>query len=360
MAITPDVVKQLRASGHHVALEADAGREAGFGDHDYREAGATTETGAEQVWNSELVLGIRPDWAGRELKEATTIVGLLRPFDEPRRMRELAATGAAALAFEALPRTTRAQAMDVLSSQATVAGYQAVLEAATRLSKFFPMLTTAAGTVPPARVLVLGAGVAGLQAIATARRLGARVSAFDVRAAAAEQVESLGAHFVTTEAEPQDAATAGGYARELAEEAQARLLENLAPHVAEADVVISTAQIPGKPAPRLVTRAMVESMHPGSVIVDLAASTGGNCELTRVDEEIVEGGVVILGPTDLESRNPTDASRMYARNAAALISHLAGDEGELWLREDDEIIQGCLIAQRGRVVHPRVLELLEA
>jgi len=245
----------------------------------------------------------------------------------------------------------------VLSSQATAAGYQAVLEAATAITKFFPMLMTAAGTIAPAKVLVLGAGVAGLQAIATAKRLGAMVSAYDVRAAVAEQVESLGARFVSLEVEKQDEGP-GGYARELEEDAQRRLLMQLGEHVARHDVVISTAAIPGKRAPLLVTREMVEKMHPGSVIVDLAVGTGGNCELSVADEVVVHSGVKILAPTDLVSGVATHTSQMFARNALNLLSYLVHEEG-LRIDLDDEITAGACITHDGKVVNDRVRSLLE-
>jgi NAD(P) transhydrogenase subunit alpha len=263
-----------------------------------------------------------------------------------------------ALAFETVPRTTKAQSMDVLSSQATAAGYQAVLEAATAITKFFPMLTTAAGTIAPAKVLVLGAGVAGLQAIATAKRLGAMVSAYDVRAAVAEQVESLGARFVSLELEQQRDQDAGGYARELEDAAQRRLLMQLGEHVSRHDVVISTAAIPGKPAPLLVTKEMVEAMHPGSVIVDLAVSTGGNCELSIADEVVVHSGVKILAPTDLVSGVATHTSQMFARNTLNLLSYLIHEEG-LRIDLEDEITAGACITHDGKVVNDLVRSMLE-
>jgi NAD(P) transhydrogenase subunit alpha len=270
----------------------------------------------------------------------------------------LASAGVTALAFETLPRTTRAQPMDVLSSQATAAGYQAVLVAAAAHGKFLPMLTTAAGTIRPTKALVLGAGVAGLQAIATAKRLGAIVSAYDVRAAAAEQVESLGARFVHLEIEQQDETKTGGYARELEADAQQRLLMQLGEYVARHDVIISTAAIPGRKAPVLITREMVEQMAPGSVIVDLAATTGGNCELSKADEEVVHHGVTILAPTDLVSGVATHASQMYARNASAVLVHLLQEEGVV-IDFEDEITAGLCITHQGRVVNERVSSMLE-
>jgi NAD(P) transhydrogenase subunit alpha len=277
------------------------------------------------------------------------LVGFHRPLEDREGVAALAARQITALAFELIPRTTRAQAMDALSSQATIAGYQAALEGALRSPRFFPMLTTAAGTIPPARALVLGAGVAGLQAIATCRRLGAVVSGFDVRAAAAEQVRSLGATFIELELAPQDASASGGYAREVDTESERRIWEGLGRHVARSDVVISTAAVPGRPAPRLITAEMVKAMVPGSVIVDLAASTGGNCELTVPGEVVQHHGVVIVGLTDLAARKAHDASQMYARNVVALLG-LLGPGAEVDL--EDEILNACCITLGGEVRLP--------
>lgn len=357
VGITPDVAKRLVDAGHEVLVESGAGLAAGYPDDDYEAAGA----GIGDAWMADLIVVVHPPDAedAARLGAGSTIVGLLEPLDDPAGIAAIAATGATAIAFETLPRTTRAQAMDVLSSQATLAGYQAVLEGATRMPKLLPMMTTAAGTIRPATVLVLGAGVAGLQAIATARRLGAIVHAFDVRAAAAEQVESLGARFIALDLERQDAAQAGGYARELAENDQARLLAALTDHVAGADLVITAAAIPGRPAPLLIDESMVAAMKPGSVIVDGAASTGGNCALTRPDEEVDVDGVIILGPTDLPSRLATHASQMYARNVLELITHLADDAGNLVIDLDDEITAGVVVATGGEVRDERVRRALE-
>ncbi|HVR32868.1 MAG TPA: NAD(P) transhydrogenase subunit alpha [Acidimicrobiia bacterium] len=350
VALVPDVVKKLVADGHRVTISTGAGSEAGFTDASYRDAGA--EIGAPQDVDFVAVveLPLTGSIPGR------SVLGMLRPFDDPAAMSALAATGVTAWAFEAMPRTTRAQSMDALSSQATVAGYQAVLEGATASDRFFPMLTTAAGTIRPANVLVLGAGVAGLQAIATARRLGAVVSAFDVRAAAAEQVESLGAKFVTLEVPAQDGAESGGYAREVAEDEQRRILEGLAPFVTIADVVISTAAIPGRPAPLLIEAATVETMRPGAVIVDLAAASGGNCELTVAGETVKHGGVTIIGATDLMARVPADASRMYSRNVSSFLELITGDDAAFVPDVDDDIVEESMICRDGAVVHPRLLE----
>jgi H+-translocating NAD(P) transhydrogenase subunit alpha len=350
VALVPEAVKKLIAAGHRVSVEQGAGQRAGFTDAAYRDAGATVETPADV---DIVVLFDLPKSDG---VPASAVLGMLRPFDEPDAMRALAATGVTAWAFEAVPRITRAQSIDALSSQATVAGYQAVLEGATHSDRFFPMLTTAAGTIRPASVLVLGAGVAGLQAIATARRLGAVVSAFDVRAAAAEQVESLGARFVTLEVEAQDETESGGYAREVAGDEQQRILDGLAPLVASSDVVISTAAIPGRRAPLLIETRTVELMRPGAVIVDLAAATGGNCEATVPGETVEHAGVTIIGDTDLMARVPADASRMYARNVTSFLELITGEDGAFIPDVDDEIVTESMICRDGSVVHPRLLE----
>ena len=359
VAITPDVASRLAKQGFSVVVESGAGVAAGFPDHLFEEAGATISDAAA-AWGAELVVCYSAPTEEQIglLRRGGILLGLLEPLDKPARAEILASAGVTSLAFETLPRTTRAQPMDVLSSQATAAGYQAVLIAAVAHGKFFPMLTTAAGTIRPTKALVLGAGVAGLQAIATARRLGAIVSAYDVRAAAAEQVESLGARFVHLEIEQQDETKTGGYARELEADAQQRLLMQLGEHVARHDVVISTAAIPGRKAPMLVTREMVEQMAPGSVIVDLAVATGGNCELSKADEQVIHDGVTILAPTDLVSGVATHASQMYARNAAAVLTHLLQDEG-IVIDFDDEITAGLCITHQGRVVNQRVMSMLE-
>lgn len=359
VAVTPDVAGRMTKQGMSVVVESGAGAGAGFPDRAYAEAGAQVGDPRE-VWGCDVIMTIAPPAEGHIdlMHEGAILLGLLEPFERPELARRLAEAGVSSLTFETLPRTTRAQGMDVLSSQGTAAGYQAVLLAAAEHGKFFPMLTTAAGTIRPTRLLVLGAGVAGLQAIATARRLGAVVSAYDVRAAAAEQVESLGATFVHLEIEQQDSSQTGGYARELEQDAQRRLLLQLGEHITRNDVVITTAAIPGRPAPLLVTRTMVEGMAPGSVIVDLAVATGGNCELSRADERIIHEGVTILAPTDLVSGVATHASQMYARNAAAVLAHLEQD-GVVTIDLDDEITAGLCITHQGRVVNDRVSSLLE-
>ncbi len=354
VAITPDVAKRLIAAGHELIVEFGAGTKAGYPDDQYRDVGAAVTT-AEDVWNCDFVTTIeRP--APSNLDPSVVVVGMIAPFDDPDEMISLAATGATIFALEAVPRTSRAQTVDALSSQAAVAGYQAVLEAAAASDRFFPMLTTAAGTIRPSKVVVLGAGVAGLQAIATARRLGAVVSAFDVRSAAAEQVESLGASFITVETEPQDASDSGGYAREVEADQQERIIAGLAPYIVDADAVITTAAIPGRPAPLLITEDTVRAMRPGAVIVDISASTGGNCELTRPGETIDVDGVLIIGETDLVSRVANHASQMYARNVMAFIELITDpDSNELRLDYSDDIVDGACIARGGAIVHPRLL-----
>lgn len=351
--LTPAVVKRLIDLGHSVTVERDAGDRAGHPDAEYVEAGAALGDGAA-VWGADFVATIeRPE--ASVLGPDAAFIGQISPFDDPDVMQELAVTGASIFAFEAVPRTSRAQVVDALSSQASVAGYQAALEAARLSDRFFPMLTTAAGTLRPAKVVVLGAGVAGLQAVATARRLGAVVSAFDIRADAREQVESLGASFIAVDLEAQDASTSGGYAKEVAEDQQRRIIEGLEPHVTGADAVITTAAIPGRPAPLLITAQGVASMRPGAVIVDVAASTGGNCELTSPGETIVVDRVTIVGDTDLVSRVANHASQMYARNVASFVDLITDTETtELRLDFDDDIVAGSCIARDGALVHPRL------
>jgi H+-translocating NAD(P) transhydrogenase subunit alpha len=357
VSITPDVTGRLAARGHQIVVERGAGLRAGHRDQEYVDRGAALED-ADGVLDVDLVATVGRPGPIERLGTPGAVLGLFRPLDDPAWVAAAATAGATAFAFELVPRTTRAQVVDALSSQATAAGYQAVLEAAAAGDRFFPMLTTAAGTLRPAKVLVLGAGVAGLMAIATARRLGAVVSGFDVRSAAAEQVRSLGATFVEAVEQSQDASTAGGYARELDEEQQRRVVEGLAAHVVEADAVICTAAVPGKPAPRLVEASTVEAMRPGAVIVDLAASTGGNCVLTRAGETVVHEGVTIIGATDLPSRVAGHASQMYARNVAAFVELVEAD-GSIDVEIDDDIVRGSCATHGGQVVHPAVLAALE-
>lgn len=345
VALTPDAAGRLVKAGLAVVVERGAGEPASFTDDAYREAGATIG----DAWAADLVAKVqKPSPSeGQRLREGAALVGMLQATGNPELLRVLAGRRVTAFSLELLPRITRAQSMDVLSSQATVAGYKAVLLAAQAASRFFPMLVTAAGTLSPARVLVLGAGVAGLQAIATARRLGAVVSAFDVRPVVKEQVESLGATFLAMQIAEQ-AEGAGGYAKELTTDTQRQLLEFLAGQVKTADVVITTALIPGKPAPRLVTAEAVAGMKPGAVIVDLAAEAGGNCELTQAGAEVVHHGVTILGPVNLPASMPLHASQMYAKNVATFLQHVVRD-GALRVDLTDEITAATCVTHAGAV-----------
>jgi NAD(P) transhydrogenase subunit alpha len=345
VALVPEVVKKLVGSGFEIAVQQGAGAEASFSDHDYEEAGASiVSSRPELLGQAEGVLKVHKPTAEEIelLRDGSILISFLQPLTDPQGIEQLARRGVLGFALESVPRITRAQPMDALSSQATVSGYKAVLLAAERLPRFFPMLMTAAGTVPPAKVLVLGAGVAGLQAIATARRLGAVVSGFDVRPVVREQVESLGAKFLDLGVVGEE--TAGGYARELTEEDQRRQQEGLERQIPEFDVVITTALVPGRPAPKLIPASAIEAMRDGSVIVDLAAEAGGNAELTAPGEEIVRAGVTIVGPTNLPSTLPTHASQLYARNVEALLVHLAPD-GELALDWEDEITAGACVTR---------------
>ena len=350
VAVTPDVAGKLVKSGFSVLVERGAGEAASFGDEAYGAAGARlVASAAEVLGQSDVVLKVQPPSAqeARVCREASALVALFQPSAERETVSQLAARKVTAFSLALLPRITRAQPMDVLSSQATVAGYKAVLLAAAATSRFFPMLVTAAGTLTPARVLVLGAGVAGLQAIATARRLGAVVSAFDVRAAVKEQVESLGAKFLEMQLGEQ-AEAAGGYAKQLSEETHRRELAFIAEHVRDADVVITTAAIPGKRAPVLITAEAVRGMKSGAVIVDLAAETGGNCEVTKPGTEVREGNALVLGPLNLPSTVPLHASQMYARNASSFLLHVTRD-GKLVVDFDDEIIRETCVTHAGEV-----------
>lgn len=349
VALIPQTVKRLRSAGHDVLVEAGAGERAFFPDSAYAEAGAELLTVREDLLRrAEILLTVQriPPRDLEFLTAGAVLIGLVQPAMATDYVAAARTRGLTLLAMELVPRITRAQAMDALSSQATVAGYQAVLLGASHAGRLLPMLTTAAGTIPPGRAFILGAGVAGLQAIATARRLGAIVNAFDVRPAVKEEVESLGAGFVEAEAVTAAAEGAGGYAKELGEAQQQKVLEAIAKHLPESDLVITTAQIPGKAAPRLITAAMVGRMKPGSVIVDLAVETGGNCELTRAEETVVVGGVTILGPVNLPSRIPQHASLMYSRNLQNLLDHLMKD-GRLTLDADDPIAGPMTVCRAG-------------
>lgn len=350
VSLVPPSAKRLIAAGHAVAVEAGAGEGAGFPDADYRSAGATVAgPRGDLLPDCDVALGVqRPPAADLALlRPGSAVIALIQPAAAGEFLAAAAARGVSVLAMELVPRTTKAQTMDVLSSQATVAGYQAVLLGASHCARLLPMLTTAAGTIPPGKAFILGAGVAGLQAIATARRLGAVVSAFDVRAVVKEQVQSLGASFV--EAGEVAAEASGGYARELAQDQQARVLAAVGAHLPAMDLVITTAAIPGKPAPRLITAAMVASMRPGSVIVDCAVESGGNCELSRPGETVVTHGVTILGPLNLPSQIAQHASVMFSRNIQNLLEYLAKD-GALIISPDDPIAGPMMLSHAGGVV----------
>jgi NAD(P) transhydrogenase subunit alpha len=348
VALVPEVVDRLVKSGVEVTVEAGAGAGAHQPDEVYEKAGAAIGDG----FSGDVVAKVAPPGAEEiaRLARGGVLVGFLQPLTAADTVRALAEAGVTSFAMEAIPRITRAQSMDALSSQATVTGYLSALIAAENLPRFFPMLTTAAGTVRPAKVLVLGAGVAGLQAIATARRLGAAVQAFDVRSAVKEQIESLGARFLELDMGLEDAEAAGGYARPLTEEEQQRQRELLAETIGQMDAVISTAAVPGRPAPLLVTEQAVRNMSPGSVIVDLAAESGGNCELTEPGETVVREDVTIVGPLGLASRMADHASSLYARNVQSLLA-LMVKEGELELDFDDEVLAGACITRDGQIVH---------
>ena len=350
VALVPDVVRRLTGQGHEVVVEPGAGAAAGIPDEAFADAGATLGAGA---WEADVVAKVAPPQEAETgaLGPDSVLVGFLAPLTNGAGTKVLAATGATAFAMEAIPRISRAQSMDALSSQATVSGYRAVLTAAQEQGRFFPMLMTAAGTIPPAQVLVLGAGVAGLQAIATARRLGAVVTAFDVRAAVKEQVQSLGARFLEVEGSA-DAEAAGGYARELTESEQQAQRDALAAQIAKSDVVITTALVPGRPAPQLVTADAANAMKHGSVIVDLAGEAGGNCALTRPGETYTtERGVTIAAPLNVPSQMAEHASQLYAKNVQSLLELMSGEDGALALDFEDEIIAGACVTRGGEIVH---------
>ena len=362
VALIPAVIPNLAKASLEVTVETGAGWQAGYPDEAFAEKGAKIAPDRASVFAAaDIVVQVlcygSNDKTGRAdiplLRRGQVLIGFLRPLGSRQTVEEIAGTGALAFAVEMMPRSTRAQSMDALSSMATVCGYKAVLIAANTLPRLFPMMTTAAGTITPGRVLVIGAGVAGLQAIATAKRLGAVVSGYDLRPAAKEQVQSLGARFVELPIEAKDAQDAGGYAKAQDEAFYARQRELLGRVVSESDVVITTAVVPGKKAPILVTKEMVQGMAPGSVIVDLAAERGGNCELTRAEETIVVNGVTIVGEINLASTVPYHASQMYARNLVAFLLLLAKG-GKLNLNMQDDIIRDTLLTQNGELVNARV------
>lgn len=358
VAATPETVKKFVGAGHEVAIEKGAGVAAAIPDDAFAEAGAKIGTAAATLKGAEALFGVRtPDEATLAKLKGVLLVCHLEPHGNTAKAEALAKAGIDALAMEFVPRITRAQAMDALSSQANLAGYRSVIEAAELYGRAFPMMMTAAGTVAPAKAFVMGVGVAGLQAIATARRLGAVVTATDVRPAVKEQVASLGAKFIAVEDEEfKQAETAGGYAKEMSREYQAKQAELIASHIAKQDVVVTTALIPGRPAPKLVSKAMVESMKPGSVIIDLAAPTGGNCELTKADEVVEHKGVKIAGFANLPARLAADSSALYAKNLANLLPLLVDDEGKKAPHWDDEVIQGMALTKGGEVVHPSLVK----
>ncbi|MHC4939311.1 MAG: Re/Si-specific NAD(P)(+) transhydrogenase subunit alpha [Planctomycetota bacterium] len=366
VAIVPEVVSNYAKKGFEVLVEKGAGLDAGFVDEAYEAKGAKLADSRDEVFEKAdliaqvRILGSNPDAGGEDfprMRKGQLVIGSADPLSRPDLVKEAAPTGANIFSMELIPRITRAQSMDILSSMATVAGYKAVLWAAARLPKFFPMFMTAAGTVSPARVFIVGAGVAGLQAISAAKRLGAIVSAYDVRGDVKEQVESLGGKFVEMELETAEGE--GGYAREMDEAFYEKQRELMTRVVAENDVVITTAAIPGRKAPILVTEEMVKGMHPGSVIVDLAAERGGNCELTKVDEDVVAHGVTILGPSNIPSTIPFHASQMFARNIFNFVTNLLDKENNLNLDPDDEIIKDTWMTKDGEVILPRVQDLLK-
>ena len=354
VAATPDSVKAYVKKGLEVTVEAGAGKGSFFADAAYTEAGAKIARGvAATVKGADVVLSVRrpSDAVVKAMKKGAVVAGQLDPHGDRKELDELAKAGANAFSMELMPRITRAQSMDVLSSQANLAGYKAVVDAAARFSRAFPMMMTAAGTVSPAKVFVMGAGVAGLQAIATARRLGAIVSATDVRAAAGEQVESLGAKFVFVEG-MADAATEGGYAKELSEDDKKRQAELVANHIKSQDIVITTALIPGRPAPELVSKQMVETMKAGSVIVDLAVERGGNCPLSKPGKIVEHNGVSIMGELNLPGKLAGNASNLYARNLQNFVDLMIAEDGSLKIDWEDEIMTGCGLIRDGKPVHP--------
>jgi NAD(P) transhydrogenase subunit alpha len=365
VALIPATLPALAAQGLEVIIEAGAGTAAGFPDEQYVEKGARIAKDRAEVFAADVVLQVRSLGANPEvgqadlalLGEGQTVIGTFDPLSATDSARMIAKTGATVFALELIPRITRAQSMDVLSSMATVAGYRAVLLGAMTLPKMFPMFMTAAGTIKPAKVFVIGAGVAGLQAIATAKRLGAVVSAYDVRPAVKDQVESLGAKFVEMQLEAEAAEDKGGYARQMDEEFYRKQRELMAEVVAESDVVVTTAAIPGRQSPLLITADAVRGMQPGSVIIDLAAERGGNCELSQADETVVEQGVTILGPTNLPTDIPYHASQMFSKNISTFLLHLV-NEGKLELNLEDEITGETLVARGGEVVNERLLNIM--
>jgi NAD(P) transhydrogenase subunit alpha len=361
VALVPEVIRKLTAKEFEVVVESGAGEAAMLSDEAFEEAGATI---GKEVWNADVVAKVAAPNAEEigKLGSETVLVGFLGPLSNPETTKALAAAGATSFAMEAIPRISRAQSMDALSSQSNVAGYKSVLVATEHLGRFLPMMMTAAGTVPPAKVLVLGAGVAGLQAIATARRLGGQVTGYDVRAAVAEQVQSLGAAFLELEGigPTRPAEGEGGYARELTDEEKAAQQQELTDKIATFDVVITTALVPGRQAPRLISAESVQKMKPGSVIVDLAGESGGNCELTEPGKTVVKHDVTIVSPLNLPSSMPEHASALYARNVQSLLELMVDEDGAVKLDFDDAIIAGACITRDGEIVHGGAKKAVEA
>lgn len=360
VALTPESVADLIKLKANVIIEKDAGKRAYFSDKHYEDAGAKTASRSEVFSDSDLIIQISPlpeNEAGK-LKEKQVYLSVLNPLTNTEYVKMLQKAGITSFSMDTVPRITRAQAMDILSSMATIAGYKAVLEAAANLPHFFPMFMSAAGTIKPAKLLILGAGVAGLQAIASARKLGAVVEVFDVRSAVKEEVKSLGGKFIEVEGAKEDQA-AGGYAVEQTEEFKQKQGELIHNHAIKSDVIICTAQIPGRKAPLLVKKKTVEEMKPGSVIVDLAASTGGNCELSKNDETVVHNQVKIIGKSDFPSDMPSDASKMFGKNLVNFLKLLIDDEGNLNLNFEDEVVQGTCITHEKELVNERVKQTIQ-
>ena len=366
VALIPETVAKLVKQGLEVFVEAGAGEKAFFTDTDYETAGAKIISDSAQLWSeADILLKVSPPQTREDgraeielLKPESVLISFLNPLGNPVIAQQLANRQITALSMELIPRSTRAQSMDALSSQASLAGYKAVLIAAAALPKYFPMLTTAAGTIAPAKVFIMGAGVAGLQAIATARRLGAVVEAFDIRPAVKEEVQSLGAKFVEVKLEEETVA-AGGYAKEISEDSKKRTQELVASHVKNSDIVITTAQVPGRQAPRLVTEEMVAQMKPGSVIVDLAAEQGGNCACTEAGKDIIWNGVTIIGPINLPSSMPVHASQLYAKNVTSLMQLLIKDKA-LEINFGDDIVDAACVTHGGEIRNQRVKDALQA
>jgi len=358
VALIPDTVSRLTDKELDVWIETDAGLMSNFLDDRYREAGAKIVENTNELFsNADIILSINPpdDERIAQMKKGSVLICFLWALQNPELVEKLKTKGITALGLDAVPRISRAQNMDALSSMSSIAGYKSILIAANELDRYLPMMMTAAGTIAPAKVLVLGAGVAGLQAIATAKRLGAVVEAFDIRPAVKEQVESLGAKFVEVPLEEEETETEGGYAKEISRDSQERQREVIHEHAKKSDIVVTTALIPGKPAPLLITKEMVHDMHPGAVVVDLAAEQGGNCELTEPGETVTKDGVIIAGPLDLPSRMAHHASQMYSKNMLALLNHLL-EEGEIHFDFEDEITLNTTITHNGEIISPMLKE----